>query len=153
MSVHDEWLDVVKNVYEKNQQKGGFQILFPEYRPDLSHALAHHLDMEFYDYRESTMISEGWNAGNISLDSMTENLLKQSEKSPVLVHNVEALLAAKSTEERQKWLVEFLSIDWPNPIIIPLAIYQADTLEGHSHVCDIESIEFPKQSFLMRLAM
>jgi hypothetical protein len=153
MYKHREWLDLVKEVYERHHAKGAFQILFPEYRPDLSLALANFLDLKFFDYRESTMLSEGWNAGNINLDSMTKTLMNESRKSGLVIHNTEALLCTKSQHERRQWLAEFFSIDWPNVIILPITIYQADTLEDHPRICDIELIQFPRQSFLMQLAL
>lgn len=153
VSKHGEWLGLIKNVYEQHHAKGPYQILFPEYRPDLSRALADFLELNFFDYRESAMLSEGWNAGNINLDSMTKTLMNESRKSGLVVHNAEALLCTKSQHERRQWLAEFFSIDWPNVIILPLAIYQADTLEEHSRICDIELIQFPRQSFLMQLAL
>ncbi|MCW8932567.1 MAG: hypothetical protein OQL19_20330 [Gammaproteobacteria bacterium] len=153
MSEHRKWLDLIKEVYEQHHATGPYQILFPEYRPDLSKALSHYLGLNFFDYRESTMLSEGWNAGNIHLDSMTNTLLNESKKSGLVVHNVEALLCTKTQYERRQWLAEFFSIDWPNAIILPIAIYQADTLADHSRICDIELIQFPRQSFLMQLAL
>ncbi len=153
MSKHSEWLDLIKEVYERHHAKGAFQILFPEYRPDLSLALADYLDLNFFDYRESAMLSEGWNAGNINLDTMTNTLMDESRKSGLVVHNTEALLCTKSQKERRQWLAEFFSIDWHNVIILPITIYQTDTLEAHPRICDIELVQFPRQSFLMQLAL
>lgn len=153
LSEKNEWLDLINEVYVHNGAKGAYQILFPEYRPDLSLVLANFLGLEFFDYRQSTMLLEGWNAGKIELDSMTGTLLNEAKKSGLVVHNIEALLGTKSQLERRQWLADFFSIDWPNVIIIPLAIFQADTLKDQPRVCDIEHIQFPKQTFLMQLAM
>lgn len=152
MTEHSEWLNTVKAVFDEHLEKGGFQVLFPEYRPDLSRALANSLDLEFYDYRKEKMLAEGWRAGEISLDNMTSAILEKSENTGLVVHNIEALLATKSEQERRKWFAGFFSIDWPNPVILPVCIYQEDTPRNHSRVCDISLTEFPKESFLMRLA-
>lgn len=152
-SKHQDWLDVVKNEYEQHHAEGGFLVLFPEYRPDLSRALANYLGLEFYDYRENVMQFFSWEASKISLEALTETLFEESEKTGLVVHNVEALLATKSDHQRAEWLAEFLTIDWSNPVVLPISIYQEDTVRGHPRVCDIELEEFPKQSFIMRLAM
>lgn len=153
MSEHKEWLDKINDLYKQYDAKGAFQILFPEYRPDLSLMLANHLGVKFYDYRASVMLSEGWDAAQISLAAMTHSLFTEAEKSGLVIHNCEALLCTKSEQERQQWLADFFSIDWPNPVILPLTIYQSDTIKAHDRICDIEHIQFPKQTFIMQLAM
>jgi hypothetical protein len=159
MSEHQEWLDVIKMAYDEHQGQGAIQVLFPEYRPDLARAVAHCLGLGFYDYRKEKMLSESWNAGNITLDEMTETLLAESadtSENGLLVYNIEALLATKPDEQRQQWLADCLDqsrIDWPKPVVLPLAIYQLDTVDGHPRVCNLEFDEFPRESFLMRLAI
>ncbi len=69
----------------------------------------------------------------------------------LVVHNIEAILATKTDVERTQWLADFLSKEWKNPVVLPLSIYQSETPQGHSRICTIEA--FPKQSFLMRMAM
>jgi len=153
MSEHTDWIDTFKETYIKAQEKGGYQVLFPEYRPDMTRALAFELGLEFYDYRLEKMLSKGWEAGKITLESLTETLIEESENIGLVVHNVESLLATKPEEERKQWLSDFLNHDWQNPIIIPLAIYQNETNLENPRVCDLNIEEFPKESFLMRLAM
>jgi len=153
VSQHNKWLSLIKEHFDQHEAKGAFQILFPEYRPDLSLALANYLELDFYDYRKSSMLSRGWDAGKISLEDMTSTLLNESKKSALVIHNIEALLVTKSERERKQWLTDFFSIDWPNTIVLPIAIFQSDTPEGHPRVCDIELVQFPRQSFLMQLAM
>lgn len=153
MSEHQEWLAAVQATFEQHQEQGAFQVLFPEYRPDLSHALAHHLELGFYDYRKEKMLSEGWEAGNISLEEMTRTLREESEKNGLVAHNIEALLATKTEQQRRQWLADCLESEWPNPVVMPLSIYQSETLRGNPRICHLELDEFPKESFLMRLAM
>ena len=153
MSKHNKWLDIVKQCFDQQARKGGFQVLFPSYRPDMSKALAFHLGLEFYDYREQKMVSLGWEADKMTLEYATEALLEKSKKSGLVIHNIESLLATKPETERKQWLSDFLDRNWPNPIILPISIYQGDTLEEHKRVCDIELTPFAKESFIMRLAM
>lgn len=152
-SEHTDWIDTFKKTYDQFQGKGGFQVLFPEYRPDMTRALAYELELEFYDYRLEKMISQGWDAGKLSLESLTQTILEESTHIGLVVHNVEALLATKSDADRQQWLNEFLSYQWPNPIILPLSVFQEDSNRQNKRVCDLELTEFAKESFLMRLAM
>lgn len=152
MSIHNVWLKTVKNVIDQHQGEGCFQILFSEYRPDLTHAMAHSFDLQFYDYRAEKMNAAGWDAGKISLDELTSALHNISIKSGLVAHNVEALLSTKSEFERKNWLAEFFSMDWPNMIILPISLYQTETLTTHSRICDLQHIALPKESFLMRLA-
>ena len=159
MSEHQEWLSTIKTVFEKHQGQGAVQVLFPEYRPDLAHAVANYLGLGFYDYRKEKMLSEGWNAGNITLEEMTQTLMNEMaglSENGLLAYNIEALLATKPEEQRQQWLAGCLDqnkIDWPKAIVLPLSIYQSDTVAGHPRVCNLQFDEFPKESFLIRLAM
>ena len=153
MAENNEWLEQFKTSYEQFNGKGGFQVLFPEYRPDMSRALAHSLGLEFYDYRQDKMMPLGWKAGEIPLDSLTQTLEDESKQLGLVVHNVEALLATKPERERKQWLSDFLLFNWTHPVILPLAIYQDDTDKSNQRVCDLTSSEFPEESFLMRLAM
>lgn len=152
-SEHPDWIGTFRKIYEQFQGQGGFQVLFPEYRPDMTKALAYELNLEFYDYRREKMLSQGWDAGKLSLDSLTQTMLEESANVGLVVHNIEALLATKLDSERQQWLNDFLSYPWPNPIILPLSIFQEDTNHQNPRVCNLELTEFPKESFLMRLAM
>jgi len=144
MAENNEWLEQFKTSYEQFDGKGGFQVLFPEYRPDMTRALAHSLGL---------VIPLGWKAGEITLDSLSQTLLDESKHLGLVVHNVEALLATKSESERKQWLSDFLTFDWKNPVVIPLAIYQAEADLDNQRVCNLTLSEFPKESFLMRLAM
>lgn len=153
MIEHTEWLDVFKASYDQNSGKGGFQVLFPEYRPDMTRALAYSLSLEFYDYRLEKMIPLGWKAGELTLESLMQTLIEESKHIGLVVHNAEALLATKPEDERKQWLHDFLAFDWVNPVILPLAIYQAEAEIDNPRVCDLKISEFPKESFLMRLAM
>lgn len=152
-SAHDQWLNTFKSSYDESIGEGGFLVLFPEYRPDMTRALAHSLGLKFYDYRLEKMRVQGWEAGDITLESLMITLIEESTHIGLVVHNVEALLATKSEGERVQWLRDFLAFDWPNPVVVPLSIFQADADKSNLRVCDLELIEFEKESFLMRLAM
>jgi len=159
MSEHQEWLSTIKTVFKQYQGEGAIQVLFPEYRPDLAHVVADCLGLGFYDYRKETMLAKGWNAGNITLEEMTQVLINEtasSSENGLLIYNIEALLATKPEEHRRQWLTQCLDQDkikWPKAIVLPLSIYQSDAATGYPRVCNLQVEEFPKESFLMRLAM
>ena len=152
MTEHQEWLKWVDEHMEKRGPGKGSIVLFPDYRPDLCMALANYLGLDFYDYRKEEMLDKGWDAGAIPLDSLTETLLARSEQGGIVAHNVESILAARSEEERRQWFESFLHQNWPNTVIAPSAVFQADVPHEHGNVCDLELLEMPKQSFLIRLA-
>jgi len=52
----------------------------------------------------------------------------------------------KSVSERRRWLRSFVESDWPNPIIIPISVFQADAPEEHQRVCDLELEKMPYQA-------
>ena len=58
--------------------------------------------------------------------------------------NVEALLSVKSEGERRAWFRSFLDADWPNPVVLPITLYQADVPEDHRGVCDLELQRLPR---------
>jgi hypothetical protein len=146
---HGKWLNTVEAFYDQHDKKGGYQILFPCYRPDLCKSLAHHLGLNLYDFRQEKMQPLGWDANQITLHELTNTLLEKAANTGIVAHNIEALLATKSVQERVQWLTNFLAID----SILPLAIYQGEAVEEHPRVCDIELEYFPEQSFISRLAM
>jgi len=54
--------------------RGGCLVRFPEYRPDLAKALAHHLDLEFFDFRAEVMSRLGTSAHTLGLDAIGQSL-------------------------------------------------------------------------------
>ena len=153
MNKQSDWIDPFIKTYHAYSEAGGFQILFPDYRPDLAKMIASTLGLRFYDYRLEKMLEKGWEASSISLKEMTQTLINESKQGGLVAHNVEALLATRSQQERQAWLYNFFKTDWPNPVILPLAIYQSEAPCLQPRVCDLELEDIPEESFLMRLAM
>ena len=54
-------------------------------------------------------------------------------------------MSVKSEQERRDWLSAFLDADWPNPVLLPISLYQADVPEDHGKVCDLELHRMPQQ--------
>jgi hypothetical protein len=146
MSDNQEWRTLIQEYFDESGKEGGSIILFPGYRPDLSAELAMQLGLEFFDYREEVMQDFRQDADSIGLDQLNESLHTRAEKSGIVAHNIEALLCVKSESDRRSWIQSFIDTDWPNPIFIPISIYQADVPEDHQRVCDLELLKMPNQA-------
>lgn len=141
-----EWLTVIEQHYTDTEKSGGNIVLFPRYRPDLCMQLADHLGLEFYDYRKEEMLQLGQDAGSIRLEQMEKSLRRRTKSSGIVSHNVEALLCVKPESERRAWLQSFLHADWPNPIFLPITVFQAEVADDHQHVCDLELLKMPRET-------
>lgn len=146
MRDNQEWLSAIQQYFDENGQEGGSIVLFPGYRPDLSMELAEQLGLDFFDFREEVMQEFRQAADSIELEELNKSLQTRSEKSGIVCHNIEALLCVKSESERRSWIQSFLDTDWPNPIFLPISIYQGDVPENHQRVCDLELLKMPRQT-------
>lgn len=139
-----EWLSAVEHMLNRDGAKNGQILLFPRYEPGLFQRLSEHLEAAFFDYQKEVMEDLGLAAESITLDQLTSRLRTEAEKNAVLSHNVEALLCVKSPPERRTWLQSFLDTDWPNPILLPITVFQADVPPGHPGVWESEALMAPK---------
>jgi hypothetical protein len=140
-----EWLTIIEQHYQNTEKSGGSIVLFPRYRPDLCMQLAHHLGLGFYDYRAEEMQQQGQDAGSLTLEQLDKSLCSRAQMSGIVSHNIEALLCVKPETERRAWLRSFLNADWPNPIFLPITVFQADAPDEHSRVCDLELLKMPAE--------
>lgn len=140
------WLDSVERHRDGQDPHAGSVVLFPRYRPDLSTRLADRLGLAFFDFREEVMEALGTEAEHISLQQLSDSLRERAAEGGIVVHNIEALLCVKSEAERGEWLCAFLDQDWPNPVIVPISVYQSDVPEEHPRVCDLELMKMPRAS-------
>lgn len=140
-----EWLAIIEQHYQETGKIGGNIVMFPRYRPDLCMQLAHHLGLDFFDYRVEEMQQLGEEAGSLSLEQLDKSLRTRAETHGIVSHNVEALLCVKSEMERRAWLHTFLDADWPNPVFLPITVFQADVPDDHRGVCDLELLKMPSE--------
>ena len=140
-----EWLPIIEQHYEEAGKSGGNIVLFPRYRPDLCMQLADYLGLQFFDYRAEEMQQLGEEAGSLSLENLDKSLRTRAEVNGIVSHNVEALLCVKPEQERRTWLRSFLDAEWPNPIFLPITVFQADVPEDHQGVCDLELMRMPAE--------
>jgi len=113
-------------------------ILLPKFDPELAAALATRLDLTFFDYQQTAMAPLGREADTLTLDQLSDTLRHESARRGLLAHNVEALLCVKAAEQRRGWLQETLDGIWPNPLVLPVAVYHDDVPDGHPRVFDPE---------------
>lgn len=118
------WAEVVE--FSKPGKKNGRIVLLPQYNPELIEEMAQQTGLEFFDFQREVMSGYGRNADSIELDVLDKSLQSRAEQGGIVSHNVEALLCVKSKQERCAWLQAFLDADWPNPILLPISIYQPD---------------------------
>ncbi len=131
-------------------RQAGFLLSFPEYRPDLAHALAGELGFGFFDFRAEVLARLGWDAHTLALDDLNDVLRRHSTETGVVAFNVEALLAIKDEQARRRWLNGFVNDDWPNPVLVPLTLYSSEAPRHPRHY-EFDSDDLPNQSFVNRL--
>jgi hypothetical protein len=150
---HPNWVQPIAETIWNNQSRGGFLVVFPEYRPDQFVALAQHLGLAFFDYRSEVMSPLGWDADQLSLDDLDVALHERASKGGTVVNNVEALLSTKGLEECETWMGEFLGKDWAHALLVPIVINAAQAPMGHERVHRVPDEALPEQSFISRLAL
>lgn len=123
------WAEVVEFA-KRPGQKSGRIVLLPQYNPELIEEMARQTGLALFDFQREVMSDYGRNADSIDLDVLDESLRSRAAHGGMISHNVEALLCVKSKQERCAWLQAFLDADWPNPVLLPISIYQPDVPGG-----------------------
>lgn len=147
-----EWLKPVGDALSAHDRKGLFVVLFPEYRPDLVKTLAHHFDLEFFDFRAQVMAKLGADAGTLKLDALERSMISRTHQRGIALMNAEALMAVKPEEDRRSWLRRALGLALPNPAVIPLAVFADDAPIDDPRVVGLAVEKLPEQSLIGRLA-
>ncbi len=147
------WLQPFIERVNAHHRRGGFILSLTEYRPDLARHVAHELGARFFDYRADVMAKLGWEAHTVSLLDLDQTLEAQSGNSGLVAFNVEALLATKPEAERTRWLTKFLQMQFIHPVIVPLCIFDHESLTSQPRYYAVPLEALPQQSFLNRLAM
>ena len=146
------WLEPFKTMINRCSN-AAYIVNFPEYRPDLFLFMARSLGLIHFDFRTEVMSAYGWDAHQLTIEELDGRLLQEADKGNLMISNVEALLATKETEERQKWLQDYLSRQWSKTVVLPLCLYCHEVPEFSSHVYSFENKDLPEQSFINRLLM
>jgi hemerythrin-like domain-containing protein len=138
-----DWLAVAAAHHAASGATGASIVLFPRYQPELAMSLAEHLGLDFFDLREDYLQQFGVAADRRSLAALNDELKARTARSGLVCHNVEALLGVKSPQERAAWFEELLAAPWPNPVVVPVTVFQGDVPEQHPRVCDLELFRLP----------
>jgi hypothetical protein len=147
-----DWIDEVRRVLAAGDGHRGYLVKFPEYRPDLAKALAHHLGMELFDFRAEVMSRLGASAHTLELDAMQRSLESRCMQRGIVAFNLEALLATKTASARKTWMTDFVGGTYANPIVVPLAIFCPDADASLPHTFSLDADKLPDQSLISRLA-
>lgn len=143
-SDEEGWLAEVRRHFERVGRHGASIVLFPRYSPEHVEEMASGLGLQLFDFQKEVMEGFGQEADSLELPQLDESLRGQARDHGIVSHNVEALLSVKSEQERRAWFRAFLDADWPNPVVLPITLYQADVREDHRGVCDLELQRLPR---------
>ncbi len=146
------WIRPVAEMIAQAAGRGGFFVVFPEYRPELIRAMTNALDFTFIDFRAEKLLPLGWEAGQVPLSALTAYIEKKSNRGGLVVHNAESILATKASEERRDWLKAFAAREWLVPVVVPITVFQDDLADQTERLCRIDTDLVPTESFIIRLA-
>lgn len=129
---------------------GSLLVEFPAYRPDLVEAMAAALGCAHVDFRRERMAPMKFDAHRLELEEIEVCALERSAGAGVVLHNAEALLAAKPAAERRDWLLRFLDVPRSNLVVLPLALFGKE-LADHPRLIRLTPEDLPAESLLTQL--
>lgn len=127
----------------------GYVADFPSYRPDLVEELARALDFAHVDFRAKRLAPLRLEAHRLGLDAIEETI-DGTDGAGVVIHNAEALLAAKSAPERAAFLAEYLAKRRERPVILAMTLFGREAPDSPRHVRFLPS-ELPDETFLSQI--
>ena len=130
---------------------GGYVVVFPAYRPDLVEDLALALGCRFVDFRKERMMPLGADAHRLALEAIDACVDERANAAGIVVHNAEALLAARRGEDRQRWLSAFVQAPRRGIVILPLAVF-GDDAPVSERVLRLSQDSLPQESLLRQLS-
>lgn len=133
------------------QGAGSYIVVFPAYRPDLVEDLALTLGCAFVDFRRERLAPLGPEAHRLSLEAINACAAERANDRGVVLQNAEALLAAKSSEDRRAWLADFTHTPRSGIVILPLAIFGEDAPQD-GRVIRLAQDGLPQESLLRQLS-
>ena len=147
-----DWMSELAGMLAAGDGHGGYLVKFPIYRPDLAKALAHHLGLEFFDFRAEVMSRLGTSAHTLELDAIGRSLRSRAAHRGLLAFNLEALLGTKAESARQAWFGEFVRGSYRHPVVVPLAVFCSDVDASLPNIFTLDPESLPEQSLISRLA-
>lgn len=154
MGGNNMWLERLSAWFETRPRQGALVLCLPAYRPDVVQDAANRLGLDLVDFRARYMAPLKWDASKLTIEDLNaavEALLAGSK--PVMLHNVEALLALKPAEVRKQWLADVLSRPLAGALVLPLFLYAAERPKLADDRCLVlDAAELPSESLLDRLS-
>ncbi|MEN8176771.1 MAG: hypothetical protein ABFS23_13480, partial [Pseudomonadota bacterium] len=145
-----QWLLPVAEMLDRAPAFGGYVVVFPQYRPDLARELAHHLQLDFFNLREEVMRPRGQEAVAMSLAELDDIVTTRAASGGFVLFNVESLLAVKSETEAKAWLDIFITHDWPQPVVLPVTLFDDLVPDPHRRCCRLAAEDLPEQNLISR---
>jgi hypothetical protein len=130
---------------------GGYIVTFPAYRPDLAEELARATGFAFVDFRKDRMAPLGLQAHTLDLTAIDAHAASAANRTGIVLHNAEALLATRAPDVRRAWLAAFVAAPRNDLAILPLALFGADIGE-HPRVVRLAPQDLPEETMLRQLA-
>jgi hypothetical protein len=127
----------------------GYIADFPSYRPDLVEDLASALGFTHVDFRATRLAPLRLEAHKLGLDAI-EATIDGTHGAGVVIHNAEALLAAKNEAERATFLAAFLTRARERPVILPMTLFGREAPDSDRHIRFLPS-ELPEETLLSQL--
>jgi hypothetical protein len=129
---------------------GSYVVDFPSYRPDLAQSLADGMGFAFLDFRQTYMSPLRFEAHKLPLQAIEDAILDPANARGVVLHNAEALLAAKPAADRLAWIEAFLETPRERVAVLPLALFGRD-VAAHPRVVRFLPHELPSETLLSQI--
>lgn len=146
------WMAPIRTAFENGGRTGSYLVCLGTYRPDVVRMIAADLGLAFLDFRAAHMAPLGLGAAGVPLERILEVADEVGAERGIVMHNVEALLAARAAERRIEWLASFLARPSVRPVVVPLSIFCSEAPAGNARVVSIDPTSLPDEKLLMRLA-
>lgn len=144
------WLKKVEDFINNAAPDKGLFLSIPDYRPDLVGRISTRIGFEYIDFRERKLIPLRWSAGKMSLDEMSCYLQEICKDCNCIVMNAEALLAARTENERREWFEALLKLDFSNKLVVVLTLFSKEVPLNDRHLT-FERDEIPEHGLLKRM--
>lgn len=151
-SLLPDWLSPVAATLDRHDRAGGFLVVLPAYRPDLSRVMASALDLQFVDFRAEVMARAGTQAARLPLDELDAAARSPGDAPGIVLHNAEALLACKPADARAAWFSALQERGCGPARIVPVTIFAHELPVRAPRLVRLEPNDLPAESLLMRLA-
>lgn len=146
------WMAPIRAALEAGGNTGSYLVSLGAYRPDVVRMIAAEMGLAFVDFRAEHMAPLGPGAAGVPLERILEVADEAGAERGVLMHNVEALLAARAAERRAAWLASFIERPSARAVVVPLSIFCNEAPTASPRVVTIDPIVLPDEKLLMRLA-